>query len=226
MRPALLLIALLAVATASASGPAPAADAEEAFLMDMVHHHQGAIDMARMVEGRTAHPDELEPFAQVIIEKQQEEIGQMKGWHAAWYGEHASMAMPENDSMDAEMQRMMAELEGKEGHAFDLAFLEMMTMHHGSAIEMAEGIRAQDVHEETRALADGIIADQEAEIQKMRAWRAAWANETPVGANDTGADADMTNGTEESTGQEVPALGIVAVLALAGFAALALRRRN
>ena len=101
MQPVLLLLATLALATASASGPAPAADAEQAFLMAMMHHHRGAIDMARMVEDKTAHPDELAPLAKDIIEKQQEEIDQMESWHATWYGEHASMAMPQNESMDA-----------------------------------------------------------------------------------------------------------------------------
>ena len=55
---------------------------DRAFLEGMIPHHQGAVDMARMMSG-SKHP-ELVKFANDIIAGQSREIDQMNAWMKAW----------------------------------------------------------------------------------------------------------------------------------------------
>jgi uncharacterized protein (DUF305 family) len=55
---------------------------DKAFLEGMIPHHQGAVDMAKMLAG-SRHP-ELVKFGADIIATQQKEIDQMNTWMKAW----------------------------------------------------------------------------------------------------------------------------------------------
>lgn len=55
-------------------------DLEKAFLTEMIPHHQGAVDMAKMLLASTSTPENLRNFAQQIIDAQTKEIGQMNEW--------------------------------------------------------------------------------------------------------------------------------------------------
>jgi uncharacterized protein (DUF305 family) len=54
------------------------------FMAMMIPHHQGAIDMARLVPDRAAHQD-LKDLSKSIIESQASEIDNMNGWLASRY---------------------------------------------------------------------------------------------------------------------------------------------
>lgn len=56
---------------------------DQAFLSEMIVHHQGAVDMAQMVLTNGQH-QELKDFAQNIITAQSQEIEQMKKWQSEW----------------------------------------------------------------------------------------------------------------------------------------------
>lgn len=53
---------------------------EKAFLSDMIPHHQGAVDMAKLLLQDKSIRPELVKFANAIISAQENEIGQMKEW--------------------------------------------------------------------------------------------------------------------------------------------------
>ncbi len=55
---------------------------DRAFLEGMIPHHQGAVDMAKMLAG--SRRPELVRFGADIIANQQKEIDQMKGWMKDW----------------------------------------------------------------------------------------------------------------------------------------------
>jgi len=57
------------------------------------------------------------------------------------------------------------------------AFMAMMVPHHESAMQMARLALEKAQHPQVRRLAQGIIASQEAEIARMRAWHEQWFGE-------------------------------------------------
>ncbi len=70
--------------TASLDGKTGAA-LEEAFLVGMIEHHEGAIAMAKVLKEGTTRP-ELLKMADDIITVQSSEIEMMHGWLRLWFG--------------------------------------------------------------------------------------------------------------------------------------------
>ena len=58
---------------------------DQAFLSEMIVHHQGAVQMAQLALTNAKH-QEIKDLANGIIEAQNKEIGEMQGWEKAWYG--------------------------------------------------------------------------------------------------------------------------------------------
>lgn len=86
------------------------------------------------------------------------------------------------------MMNQMMQTMGSHMEPFDLRFIDGMIMHHQSAIEMAKEAQTQATKPESKALADTIIAAQEAEIAQMQDWRQAWY---PDAAPTEGLSMDM-----------------------------------
>ena len=61
------------------------ADFEQAFISEMIVHHEGAVAMAEMVLAKSQRP-ELVKLANDIISAQTSEIALMRGWKAEWFG--------------------------------------------------------------------------------------------------------------------------------------------
>jgi uncharacterized protein (DUF305 family) len=59
---------------------------DQAFLAEMIVHHQGAVEMAQSALTNAKH-QEIKDLASVIISAQNEEIAQMKAWQVSWYGQ-------------------------------------------------------------------------------------------------------------------------------------------
>ena len=92
---------------------------------------------------------------------------------------------------------MMASLEGKTGTDFDLAFIDAMTEHHRSAVEMAQLAQQSTTRPELLKLAEDIITAQTSEIDMMGRWRAAWfpdAAQAPVTSGDDAAPGSAVHG--------------------------------
>ena len=79
-------------------------------------------------------------------------------------------------TIDAMMESMVSNLEGKSGDAFDEAFIREMVVHHQGAIAMAQLAKDSAKHQEIKALAEAIISAQTGEIAKMEGWLKAWYN--------------------------------------------------
>lgn len=148
------------------------------FIDTMTHHHQGAIDMAKMALQKTQN-EELKKFAQKIIDDQNKEIAEMKNWRDKWFAGKPpakNMEMPGmNDSMKMMMGDEMKKFEAASGKEFDLMFLDMMTPHHAGAVAMAKDALAKAEHQEIKTLSNNVIKAQEAEIKQMADWKAKWS---------------------------------------------------
>lgn len=59
---------------------------DQEFLAEMIVHHQGAIDMAKLALTNAKH-QEIKDLAKAIISAQTKEIGEMKQWQKSWYNE-------------------------------------------------------------------------------------------------------------------------------------------
>ena len=59
-------------------------DFDKAFIEEMIIHHQGAIDMAKLALTNAKH-EEIKTLANAIIAAQTTEINQMKEWKNSWF---------------------------------------------------------------------------------------------------------------------------------------------
>jgi len=182
---AALLLAVSLVA-ACGSGSESAASLDQQYIDMMVPHHESAVAMAELAMERSQR-SELQEFAAEIIAVQSTEIAQLRTWRMEWFGSEEtppmsampmlqgmSMDMPGHDMHGAtmDMEQDIRNLESASD--FDRAFLEAMIVHHEMAVEASEIVVAGEVRAEIKTLAEGVIADQRAEIQQMEAWLASW----------------------------------------------------
>ncbi len=152
-------------------GPLKGREFEVAFLKDMIHHHQSAVDMAKLVSSNTKRP-ELTKLAGQITSSQKGEIEQMTGWLKTWHNETPGSMdkVPGMDKMMAEMKP----LEKAKDAEFDRMFLQMMIPHHAGAVSMSELVENGTERPELRKLAQEITEAQKAEIAEMKGWEKAW----------------------------------------------------
>ncbi len=144
------------------------------FIDTMTAHHKGAVEMAKMVDGKTQNPD-IKKFASQIIADQEKEIAQMKDWREKWFaGKAVAMNMEMPGMMDS-MKMDMAKLTNAKDKEFDLAFIDMMTPHHVGAVTMAKEALQKSEKAEIKTLAGQIIKAQEAEIKMMSEWKIKWS---------------------------------------------------
>ncbi len=56
---------------------------DAAFLSDMIAHHEGAVEMAKLAATNAKH-DEVKDLSRTIISAQQSEIIEMRQWQSDW----------------------------------------------------------------------------------------------------------------------------------------------
>ncbi len=162
-------------APSSVAGSAPVGaafnDADVTFAQMMIVHHRQAVEMAAMTQGR-AGDAEVKALAGTIEAAQGPEIATMTGWLSTWGGPTAAPDGGGHGSAHQSMPGMMSDadlttLKAASGAAFDKQFCTMMIAHHQGAVTMATEHIAKGSNAEAKALAQKIVADQEAEIATM-----------------------------------------------------------
>ncbi|WP_335622256.1 DUF305 domain-containing protein [Agromyces aureus] len=156
-------------ATSDSDPAADFNDADVAFAMSMIVHHQQAIEMSDVLLEKDGVDPDVAELAETIKDAQQPEIDTMTQWLDDWGQPMDSSGM---DGMDHDGMMMseddMAALESATGAEASALFLEQMIIHHEGAIDMAETQVAEGQNPDAIALAEKIIDDQSAEIQQMR----------------------------------------------------------
>ena len=142
-------------------------DADVAFTMNMIMHHQQAVEMSDLVLEKDGVDPDVAELAQKIKDAQQPEIDTMSGWLDDWGQpfsgmdgmDHSGMMMSDDD---------MAALEAASSAEASALFLEQMIEHHQGAIDMAEAQITDGQNPDAVALAKKIVKDQTAEIAVMQ----------------------------------------------------------
>lgn len=155
------------------SPDAEKADYDLQFIDTMIAHHQGAIDMAKLVDSRTQRP-ELKKLASDILTSQQKEIDEMKAWREKWFSGKPAAINMELQGMKESMSMDMTKLATLKDKAFDLDFLKGMIPHHKGAVEMSNEALKRSQRDEIKRLAESIIKAQQLEITSMNEWYKAW----------------------------------------------------
>lgn len=149
-------------------------DADVEFAVNMIPHHEQAVEMSQLAPDR-AVDDRVIDLAARIEDAQSPEIEEMRDLLDA-FGESEDMGDMDMDTDEMGAMTGMAgmlsqdELDALEeagGVDFDLLYLEGMIAHHDGAIEMAEVELAEGEHPDALALAQSIRSAQEAEIEEM-----------------------------------------------------------
>jgi uncharacterized protein (DUF305 family) len=161
-----------ASATTEATHTAPAGNFNEAdvtFAQQMIPHHEQALEMAKMADGR-ASDSQVKSMAGKIEQAQDPEIKTMKGWLTSWNKPTAMESMP---GMDMSGEGMMSdddmkELEGMKGADFDKMFAQMMIEHHKGAIAMAKDEQKNGKNADAKKMADDIVTGQSAEVKQLQ----------------------------------------------------------
>ena len=188
---AALLVAILvaggALALLYVNGDPGEGSAEAGFARDMAEHHAQAVQMAEISLRRTEN-EQIRVLATDILHTQQNQIGQMHGWLAAWglplTGSEPAMAWMGHPT-DGLMPGMatpeeISTLETLPPEEADARFLRLMIPHHEAAIPMAEAVLGETKRPEVEQLAGAIAASQEMEIQTMQAMLRQMGEEPPA----------------------------------------------
>jgi uncharacterized protein (DUF305 family) len=139
------------------------------FVQGMVPHHQGAIDMAKVVLQYGKDP-EVKKLAEGIVKAQEGEIVFMKDW----LGKTDSASLPaapestkaNEQAMAVMMKNMMVPYTGDA----DVDFMKGMIPHHQGAIDMAKVAIQFAKDPALLKLAGDIVGAQESEIAVMTEW--------------------------------------------------------
>lgn len=162
---------------AGSSAPAGAFnDADVLFAQLMIPHHEQALEMSRLADGRASDP-EIKELARKIEQAQDPEIKTMKGWLTAWGKPTTAPSMPGMDhggghgghGGDGMMSAAdMTELKALKGKAFDKAFAQLMIDHHNGAIAMAGDEQREGENPDAKKLAGAIVKGQSAEVEQLK----------------------------------------------------------
>ena len=147
-------------------------DSDERFIDSMVPHHRGAVDMAEVALDNAEHP-EIKSLAEDIVSSQEAEIEQLRSIREREFGTSEVPGGMSAEEMEGMGMTMDPQQLAKE-EPFDKAFIDNMTPHHESAIEMANVALEQSDNPDIRRIAEAIVDAQKKELEQMEAWRDEW----------------------------------------------------
>ena len=139
------------------------------FVQGMMPHHQGAIDMAKVVLQYGKDP-EIKKLAEGVVKAQEGEIAFMKDWltkaDQAAFPVVPDSAKANEQAMSVMMKNMSATYSGDA----DVDFVNGMIPHHQGAIDMAKVAQQYAKDPSLLKLAGDIVGAQEGEITFMKDW--------------------------------------------------------
>lgn len=152
-------------------------DADHDFAMMMAEHHQGSIDMSRILV-KQGKDEKVKMMAQSILDKQPQEQQQLrahKGQDHSQHAAHNQNSDASKGSFKSEIDQAMKSMESdmrsmKMTNNVDHDFAMMMIPHHESAIEMSDAILKHGKDQEIKQIAEKIKSDSQKEIADLKEW--------------------------------------------------------
>ncbi|MGW6567770.1 DUF305 domain-containing protein [Streptomyces sp. NPDC054975] len=134
----------------------------------MIVHHRQALTMTALVPERAASA-QVKKLAERITAAQQPEIGAMEGWLKNNGGPREQSGHDHHTMPGMATEAQLAQLRQAKGTAFDELFLKLMITHHEGAVTMAAEVLGSGNNVLVEEMASDVIAQQTAEINRMRA---------------------------------------------------------
>ena len=139
------------------------------FMQGMIIHHNQAIVMSNLVDGRTNSPAIIDLAGRIKV-SQDDEINFMENWlkerdemtHSHHHVHHSMKGMASDEQLE--------KLAGSLGNSFDQLFLELMVAHHDGAIEMVSELskfRGAAYDPVMNEFVSDLVNDQAVEIERM-----------------------------------------------------------
>lgn len=160
-------------------------DLDQMYIDMMIPHHASIVALSEAALPRLSDP-RLQEIARSIVSAQNAEVEELRGYREQFYGD--PNPMPMDAAMMEAMDGMMPGMGSMDEMAFqmdasaqvaaicsaedtDLAFIDLVIPHHEMAIVSSEPVAAGAEHDEIRAFAEKVIADQQREIEELSAIR-------------------------------------------------------
>lgn len=161
-----------------ASRPAVVNDQTDVwFMQHMVPHLRQDIAIAYLTRDRLADP-ELARLADTIQRHGRRHVAQLQAWlDERGLAPHGHSHQQGDTLRPGDLER----LSSRRGAEADLAFVTVMTARHRTGGRLAATETQQGGVPEVRQLAQRLLAEQQAQIAKLRIWRRAWSRSRGIG---------------------------------------------
>lgn len=144
------------------------------FIANMIPHHQGAIDSAKMILEYSSN-DDVRNIAKNIINTQEKEIAEFTAIlednkltnTQIFDDDYAKFVADEKNTMNEMMNKMMAVTKTNDLKTADYTFILAMKYHHAGAVNASKQILAYTNDPTIKKIAQQIIYDQDKEIQEF-----------------------------------------------------------
>ncbi|WP_274555336.1 DUF305 domain-containing protein [Streptomyces spiramyceticus] len=133
----------------------------------MITHHAQALVMTELAPKR-AESAKVKRLAERITAAQRPEIDAMRGWLDNNGGKKRKGGHDHGSMPGMATEKQLAQLREAKGEEFDRLFLKLMITHHEGAVGMATEVLSQGNNVQVEEMATDVLAQQTAEIGRMR----------------------------------------------------------
>lgn len=144
-------------------------NADVDFVRQMIPHHQGALEMAK-IQQRYGHDPKLKKFNDWVITAQTQEIAQMKNWLDR--RDNGAVVKGAKDYYGEAMKRMHHAMMLNYTNDADVDYVNGMIAHHQGAVDMVTEWLKDGTDPEMKELAHDIYNAQTQEIAWLKHWLA------------------------------------------------------
>ncbi len=196
-----------AVGVRSGGSDRGGSSADVGFLLDMIAHHEQAVEISRTALAAPLPPG-VAGFALEVVADQQYEIGLMettlRGWGherqdddglaMGWMGAAVADDRMPGLASAADLQRLRAADRADDGAGAAALWLALMTDHHAGGVHMATAAVAEVGDPDVRALAERMARNQRIEINEYASARARLGLPVPEGLTSVPVPAEAAPG--------------------------------